>query len=493
MSFYLLIKKRESVLGFSPLSPDKLASTITQLGASFVKLAQVLATRNDFFDDSYLNALKTLHDDLPPMSLSAYERVMVKAFPTSPFIRFDPQPIASASIGQVHAAWIDEKTKVAVKLRREGIERQVRADIRILILFNGLFRPLFSHTTAHSIESVITEFASMIVQECSLIHERNNLEKFSTMYKDSGILFPVCYPSLSCDDALVMSFEEGWRFDDREAILAHDIDIHPLIDQLVRFYTDQMLVKGYFHADPHPGNLFINPDGKLVLLDFGMVKRVPNDTRIAIIELIKAANERDFESYVSAAKRLGTVAYDAPAAELAEFTERMFDIFGNDALDSGSMQKLAFEVLEQTRNLPFKLPQEAIYILRVSAIIEGLGTTYIENFNGIKDILPILQNNIPKALGMKESIIEILIDEIKRIPGDIAAFRHVIERASKGELKVQLSELQYGMIKKELREATAPLFSALILALGSFGAWMAGITDLAYVLLGGAIIRLWFR
>lgn len=493
MSFYLLIKKRESVLGFSPLSPDKLASTITQLGASFVKLAQVLATRNDFFDDSYLNALKTLHDDLPPMSLSAYERVMVKAFPTSPFIRFDPQPIASASIGQVHAAWIDEKTKVAVKLRREGIERQVRADIRILILFNGLFRPLFSHTTAHSIESVITEFASMIVQECSLIHERNNLEKFSTMYKDSGILFPVCYPSLSCDDALVMSFEEGWRFDDREAILAHNIDIHPLIDQLVRFYTDQMLVKGYFHADPHPGNLFINPHGKLVLLDFGMVKRVPNDTRIAIIELIKAANERDFESYVSAAKRLGTVAYDAPAAELAEFTERMFDIFGNDALDSGSMQKLAFEVLEQTRNLPFKLPQEAIYILRVSAIIEGLGTTYIENFNGIKDILPILQNNIPKALGMKESIIEILIDEIKRIPGDIAAFRHVIERASKGELKVQLSELQYGMIKKELREATAPLFSALILALGSFGAWMAGITDLAYVLLGGAIIRLWFR
>lgn len=493
LSFYLLIKKRESFLGFSSLSPDKLASTITKLGASFVKLAQVLATRNDFFDESYLNALKTLHDDLPPMSLSAYERVMAKAFPASPFVRFDPQPIASASIGQVHAAWIDEKTKVAVKLRREGIERQVRADIRILILFNQFFRPLFSHTTAHSIESVISEFASMIVQECSLIHERNNLEKFSVMYKDSGIIFPICYPSLSCDDALVMSFEEGWRFDDREAILAHDIDIHPLIDQLVRFYTDQMLVKGYFHADPHPGNLFINPDGKLVLLDFGMVKRVPNDTRIAIIELIKAANERDFESYVSAAKRLGTVAYDAPAAELAEFTERMFDIFGNDALDSGSMQKLAFEVLEQTRNLPFKLPQEAIYILRVSAIIEGLGTTYIENFNGIKDILPILQNNIPRALGMKESIIETLLDEIKRIPRDIAAFRHVIERASKGELNVQLSELQYGMMKKELREATAPLYGALMLALGAMAAWMGGIEELAYLFLGGAIIRLWFR
>jgi ubiquinone biosynthesis protein len=493
LSFYLLIKKRDRFLGFSPLSPDKLASTITELGASFIKLAQVLATRNDFFDEPYLNALKTLHDDLPPMSDSAYERVMAKAFPASPFIRFERVPIASASIGQVHAAWIDDTTKVAVKLRREGIERWVRADIRILSLFNGLFRPLFSQTTRHSIESVIAEFSSMIVQECSLNHERSNLEKFSQMYKDSGILFPRAYPSLSCDDALVMSFEEGWRFDDREAILSHSIDIRPIIDQLVRFYTDQMLVKGFFHADPHPGNLLVNSEGKLVLLDFGMVKRVPNDTRIAIIELIKAANERDFDAYVSAAKRLGTVAYDAPVAELAEFTERMFDIFGNDALDSGSMQKLAFEVLEQTRNLPFKLPQEAIYILRVSAIIEGLGTTYIENFNGIKDILPILQNNIPRALGMKESIIEIIFDEIKRIPTDIAAFRQMIERASKGELNVQLSPLQYEMMKKELREATAPLYSALILALGAFGAWMGGIEELAYALLGGAMMRLWFR
>jgi predicted unusual protein kinase regulating ubiquinone biosynthesis (AarF/ABC1/UbiB family) len=187
------------------------------------------------------------------------------------------------------------------------------------------------------------------------------------------------------------------------------------------------------------------------------------------------------------------VAYDAPAAELAEFTERMFDIFGNDALDSGSMQQLAFDVLEQTRNLPFKLPQEAIYILRVSAIIEGLGTTYIENFNGIKDILPILQSNIPRALGMKESIIDTLIDEIKHIPDDIAALRHLIRRASKGELQVELSPLQYEMMKKELRDATAPLYMALILLLGTVGTWMAGMNEIAYILLGTTIMRLWYR
>ena len=493
LSFYLLIKKKSRFLGVKPLSPQKLASTIALLGASFIKLAQVLATRNDFFDPHYLNALKTLHDDLPPMTLKEYDRVMHAAFPTLPFSRFNPTPIASASIGQVHEAWLDDNTKVAVKLRREGIEKRVRADIRIVSFFNRLFRPLFSHTTRHSVESVITEFGIMIVQECSMNQERANLEKFSHLYAASGVIFPSAYGEFSCDDALVMSYEEGWRFDDRESITASGFDIIPLIDKLVRFYTDQMLVQGYFHADPHPGNLLVSPSGQLVLLDFGMVKRVSNPTRIAIIELLRAANEQDYEAYVSASKRLGTVAYDAPTAELAEFTERMFEIFANDALDSSSMQELAFQVLEQTRNLPFKLPQEAIYILRVSAIIEGLGTTYIENFNGIKDILPILQRNIPRALGMKDSFLESIVDEFKHLPDDLHAARETLRRASRGELVVELSSLQLESIGQNIQNALRPIVMALMLGLGALGAGMGGMNELAYVLLGAAMMRLWYR
>lgn len=493
LSLYLLIKKKSSFLGMKPLSPKRLRETITVLGTSFVKLAQVLATRSDFFDEEYLKELGALHDDLPPMSDAARNAVFEMAFPNNPFFRFNPAAIASASIGQVHEAWLDETTKVAVKLRREGIEKRVRADIRILGAFNRFFRPLFSTLTRHSIESVISEFASMIVRECSFNQERQNLEKFSAMYAHSGIVMPRHYPALCSDDALVMSFEEGWRFDDRASIEESGIDIAPLIDQLVRFYTDQMLVKGYFHADPHPGNLLVNREGKLVLLDYGMVKRVPNETRIAIIELIRSANERDFEGYVSAAKRLGTVAYDAPAGELAEFTERMFDIFGNDSLDSSSMQKLAFDVLDQTRNLPFKLPQEAIYILRVSAIIEGLGTAYIENFNGIKDILPILQRNIPRALGMKESLVETFIDEFKKLPEDISALRETLRRSSRGELVVELSPLQMEQLKSDVERSIEPLYTAFILLLGAVGAWMGGVEWGAWLLLGAAMMRLWLR
>lgn len=495
LTLYMLIRKRERFLFFSPLNPERLLQHITLLGASFIKLAQVLATRNDFFPPTYLSKLKMLHDELPSMDAKTMQRVFDRAFEKDPFYRFDKEPIASASIGQVHEAWLDEETKVAVKLRREGIEKQVSADIRILTFFNSLFRPLFSHYTKHSIEAVIIEFSSMILKEVSLNQERANLIKFSETYDDMDVGFPTAYEKLSSDDALVMSFEEGFRFDDAKALEKHNIDIIPLIETLVKFYTEQMLVRGFFHADPHPGNLLVSKEGKLILLDFGMVKRVPNDTRIAIIELIKAANEQDYERYVSASKRMGTVAYDAPSAELAEFTERMFEIFNNDALDSSSMQDLAFEVLEQTRNLPFKLPQEAIYILRVSAIIEGLGTTYIENFNGIKDILPILQDNIPRALGAKESIVETIIDEFKTLPLDVRAFRNAIYRISEENLSVELSKPQLEVLEKSFKESLSPIVTGIVLILSAIFVLMYDQTfeNYALVLFGAGVLRLLFR
>jgi len=467
MTVYMVIKKKESFMWIKPLCPTDLKITIIHLGASFIKLAQVLATRADFFSEEYLMELRQLHDKLPTMSNDSFKRVFSKAFEDTPFESFEKKAIASASIGQVHIAKLKSGQKVAVKLRREGIKQRVLADINIINFFNTIFKPLFSFYTKNSIEAVITEFSAMIKEEVSLNIELQNLQKFSTTYKDSGIKFPKAYAQYSCDDALVMSYEEGFRFDDKKSLFKHDIDFNKIISKLVDFYTTQMLINGYFHADPHPGNLLITKEGEIILLDFGMVKTVSNDKRVAIIELIKAANEQDYELYISASKRLGTIAYEAPTSQLATFTSKMFDIFSNDNLDSESMQKLAFEVLETTRDMPFKLPSDAIYILRVSAIIEGLGTTYIENFNGIKDILPILKDNLPKALGAKDSIVETIIDEIKDIPFTIKDFKTAVKQASVGELKVELSNNQLQFLQKEIKHYIQPKIFSLVLILSS--------------------------
>ena len=455
----------------------------------------MLATRADFFSSDYLEELKELHDQLPAMKNDEYKEIFNRAFPKNPFIIFDETPLASASIGQVHVAYLENNDKVAVKLRRKGIKSRVVADIRIINFFNTIFKPLFSHYTKNSIEAVVSEFSSMILQEVSLNNELSNLQKFSHMYKDSGVKFPKAYASISSDDALVMSFEEGFRFDDKENLKKENIDFNIIISKLVDFYTTQMLINGYFHADPHPGNLLVTKEGELILLDFGMVKSVPNNVRVAIIELIKAANERDYELYINASKRLGTIAYEAPVNELADFTDKMFDIFSNENLSSESMQQLAFEVLENTRDFPFKLPSDAIYILRVSAIIEGLGTTYIENFNGIKDILPILQKNIPKALGANDSIMETIVDEIKSIPFTIKDFKSVLKQASSGELKVQVSNDQLEWISKEIKDYVKPIILSLGLVLSSIFVLLydKDLKDIALVLFGLGIARLIYK
>ncbi len=483
LSFFLLIKKRDSFFGFRPYEPKKLRQVIVELGASFIKLAQVLATRADFFSDAYLKELKSLHDELPPMSRREFEEVFTRAFPHNPFESFDPTPIASASIGQVHIAFLDGQ-KVAVKLRRLGIEERVRSDIRALRLFLLFFRPLFSEYTKNSLEAVIDEFGAMILQEVSLKRELANLKKFSATYSHCRVLFPKPFEAYCSDDALVMEFMEGVRFDDKEGLERMGIDFAPVLERLIDFYAEQMLVVGFFHADPHPGNLLVTSKGELVLLDFGMVKRIANDTRVAIIEMIKSAHERDYELFVSAAKRLGVVAYEAPKGAVAEFVEEMFAIFSDESLSAINMQRLAFEILESMRELPFKLPQEAIYILRVSAIIEGLGTTYIENFNGVKDILPILQKNIPRALGYKSSLLEMVIDEIKSAPYLIDELKQTIELASKGELEVQMSAYQFEWMKKELKSYLRPILFGFSVMIGSILVALMGQKAAALLLFG---------
>jgi predicted unusual protein kinase regulating ubiquinone biosynthesis (AarF/ABC1/UbiB family) len=469
LTIFLLIKHKERFLFFRPLSPEELRISINELGASFIKLAQVLATRADLFNDAYLKELRSLHDEIPPMHPEDFQKVYHTAFSKEdPFDHFEKIPIASASIGEVHEAWLKSGEHVAVKLRRYQIVSQVHADIRILTFFNRIFRPLFSHYTKNSIDALVAEFSDMILKEVSFKNELSNLKSFSTTYQKSGIVFPKPYEEYCSDDAIVMSFEEGMRFDDREALLENEIDFYATMEKLIIFYTEQMLLNGYFHADPHPGNLLIRKDGTLVLLDFGMVKRISNPARIAIIEMVKSAHEQDFELYISSCKRLGVIAYEAPQDQMTELAQRMFDIFSDDTLDAISMQELAFGVMASMRDFPFKLPQEAVYILRASAIIEGLGTTYIENFNGVKDILPILQKNIPRALGADNGILEALADEMGSLPLTLRQVRTAIQKISEDEVRVHLNERQIEWLESRIGNRISVFRSSLVLILLAF-------------------------
>ncbi len=227
--------------------------------------------------------------------------------------------------------------------------------------------------------------------------------------------------------------------DDVQAIAQLDVSFSDLMQKLVLFYTEQMLIKGLFHADPHPGNLLVSPTGELILLDFGMVSRIPQSMRQAMIYAVKAAYERDFELLVSATRKMGILTEDSDFRALGSVAESLFEIFDSDHLDASSMQELAFGILDVLHDQPFKLPQDVIYVMRVSSLIEGLGTQYIENFNGIKDILPILQRNLPRALGEDGLALTKLRQEFLLLPLTATKARKVVELAEQGDLVVRMA------------------------------------------------------
>lgn len=452
LTVFLLIRRRPSWLGLRPLAPEALTAAIERLGASFIKLAQVLATRADYFDAGYLEALQQLHDQLSPMQEVDFQEVFRRAFGSGDcFSRFEREPLACASIGQVHRARLPDGTLVAVKLRRNRIERVVREDIRLLGWFLALLRPFFSEYSRNSIEAVLVAFRRTIRQEVDMRAELANLERFRQAYGDSGVRMPLPYTGYSSADALVMGFEEGVRFDDREGLARLNVPFQSLMEKLVLFYTEQMLVRGFFHADPHPGNLLVTPRGELVLLDFGMVSRIPDATRLAMISVVKAAGERDYEQLVRAARQLGIVTESAPGDELVNLAEEIFRIFDNRALSAGSMQELAFGLMGALKEYPFKLPQEIIYVMRASSIIEGLGTRYIENFNGIKDVLPILRANLVRALGERQSLLGVLGHELAQLPLTLVKARHLLDGVQQGELVVRLTEEDRRALLRPLR------------------------------------------
>jgi predicted unusual protein kinase regulating ubiquinone biosynthesis (AarF/ABC1/UbiB family) len=184
--------------------------------------------------------------------------------------------------------------------------------------------------------------------------------------------------------------------------------------------------------------------------------------------MVKSSHEQDFELYISSCKRLGVITYEAPQDQMTELAQKMFDIFNDDSLDATSMQELAFGVMASMRDFPFKLPQEAIYIMRASAIIEGLGTVYIPNFNGVKDILPLLQKNIPRALGADSGILELLKDELPSLPLTFRQIKTGIQKISEDELRVHLSERQLEWLGSRLGEEIKSVKFTLLFILLAF-------------------------
>jgi len=377
-----------------------LVGALVSLGPTFVKLAQVFASRPDVVPEPYLARLGTLVDSVPFVPFESIEHEIVAAYgrpPREMFESFDHEPLASGSLGQVYRARYEGRD-VVVKVLRPGVEKLIAMDIRAVTRLLDILSAWWSNPHLRGFRVVVDEFSLRIHEEMDFRQEAANAiaiaDRFAT---NPRVLIPAIETSLTRQRVIVMEFMEGTRVDSLSSrISAGTLSGERIVESVVEAYIQMMLVDGLFHADPHPGNLLVTDDGRLVLLDFGMVVRVEPEMRRILIRTALAAVSRDASGVIGGFFDLGIV---EPGTDMTTI-HRLVEVLLGMAFDGVasadianrimSDRTLADDVMRTIYDWPIILRGELVYFGRAVALIEGIGARYVPGFNPVGFAAPVI-------------------------------------------------------------------------------------------------------
>ena len=387
---------------------------IAVLGPAFVKLAQIFATRADLVREPYLAALGTLTDRVPPVPWTQIRAALQQAWQADPdhiVDHLDPTPLAAGSLGQVHRARYEGR-EVVVKVLRPNVEAVVVRDVRLARAIVGAVYARFPHHHVLGFRVVLDEFDRHVREEMDFEREAMQCMRMRERFSDEPRLrIPRVETALTRRDVLVLEFMEGTRIDALDAQIARGlVSPRTLVETLIESYARMMLRDGVFHADPHPGNLLVDAQGRLVLLDFGMVIDVGVPVRKALFETIMAAIRRDPDATTDGFFALGMVAPGTSRDSMRELVRVLLDIAYLETTMEDRARAIADRVMRELFNWPIVLPGELVYFARTAALIEGVGTRYDRNFNSIKVASPVV-------LKLRRELLAVLLgDEGTREP-----------------------------------------------------------------------------
>jgi predicted unusual protein kinase regulating ubiquinone biosynthesis (AarF/ABC1/UbiB family) len=482
---FLWDRRRFLVMG-RPRRPDierhrrraeRLTRALAELGPTFIKLAQVFATRADILPEPYLSAIATLTDQVPPLPDGVAERVVREALGRDVgevFERFDHRPLAAASLGQVHRAVYGGRD-VVVKVLRPGVEELVGEDLdvsfRILFLLNLLFPN--HHTRA--ITAIVSEFAKRIRDELDFREEARNAATLRRNFaSEPRVVVPEVVSELVAQRVLVLEYVEGTRIDRlQDRIASGAIDLHRLIETVVDAYIKMMLEDGLFHADPHAGNLLVDPQGRLVLLDFGMVLEVERETRRRLVQTVLAAARQDVDGVINGFYELGILDPDVDRGTVRDAARSLMSVTLRDDVSPRRIQRLVEQVLQTFYDWPLMLPSNLVYFGRAGVLVEGIGLRYDPNFNALAMARPVLAR---AATRLVQGVLEQdprarLTDWTQEALATVRTLRDLVRRVERDELRVRwhprdVAELQRFMAQ-QVRRALLALFAFTIAVIAS--------------------------
>ncbi len=374
---------------------EHLRLALGELGGAFVKLGQLLSTRPDLIPHDYVVELAKLQDDAPAVPFEAIRQVILQDLGEDPetlFARFESRPLASASIAQVHLARMRNGEEVVVKIQRPGISRAIEQDLEILAGMANWATANSAIGRIYNLPALADEFAYTLRTELDFRREGHNADRFRRNFAaDPGITIPRVYWELTTDHVLTMERVVGLKVTELEQLDEAGINRHILAENAGRLVMRMIFEFGFFHADPHPGNLFVRTDGSIALIDFGMVGRLDDRLKDALLRVAMAVVHNDSRRLADELYELGAAGSGARHNALEHDLEHLLDSLASGSLKELGGPQMINEILAISQRNQLQLPGELVLLSRVWNIIQGLGISLDPDFRLVEFAKPYLK------------------------------------------------------------------------------------------------------
>jgi ubiquinone biosynthesis protein len=379
----------------SPSPPEHARMALQELGAAFIKLGQILSTRADLLPPEYLVELSKLQDAASEVPFEIVRQVLTAELgrpPEEVFASFDPQPLAAASIGQAHAATLLDGTDVVVKVRRPGVIEQVEVDLQIFEDLAASASQRWPLASQYDLPGLAREFAETLRAELDYVREGHNAERFAANFAgDRAIHVPRVFWETTTLRVLTLERIRGLKITDLDALDAAGVDREALAERAAHIILKMVCEDGFFHADPHPGNFFIEPGGCIGLIDFGMVGHVDERTQGQLAEVVLAVTGRDASSLVDVFLELGVVRGSMNRNLLRQDLDHMMSRYYGMELGGIKISEVINDALDIVRRHHLQLPSNLALLIKTLVMNEGLGARLDPTFNMAALLAPYAQ------------------------------------------------------------------------------------------------------
>lgn len=452
---------------------ERVRLLIEELGPTFIKLAQALSNRADLLPQALIDEFEKLQSNVPPFDV-AVARQLVEDELGRPlpeiFSEFDDVPIGSASIGQVHRARLRTGEDVVVKIQRPGVQDKVRGDLALLHELVRLTAGFLRSQGLANPQDVVDAFERSMSKELDYTAEARSMEQFRKLYADhTNFYIPRPYRELSTAKVLVIEYVDGCKITDKTQLEAWGLSPATVAETGMDIYLTQIFEFGVFHADPHPGNVLVQPDGRLVLIDFGMVGRLTKQQKYAFAGVFIGMARQDARGMAASFRRLAITAEIPDMRAFEGDLSQLIEDFALLDVKEMSMSDLANRLQTIIYDYKLQVPGAIFLILRALVILEGIGKVLHPSFNTFEFVRPYGARIVREQYSPENILSEAeytgtqLLALLQTLPADV---RQIVRKISKGELRVKVELSGYNTLLRKADQLVSRTIVGLLCVAG---------------------------